>query len=180
MAWNLLELRSGRAKPKGGSWHDQDQTEAATEAEDQTVGNDLGDPRCFVGADPPDPLGVLAQEADRSADRRLARRPQWDHLPDAHRLPVGATPPPVRPQEPRPRLVPAPVRGRRHGADLGRPRRGLRRVGRGRMAVAERRGDAGQGPVRGGKRRARIPRIVARWAPGSRRWSRATAARWGW
>src|SRR5262249_9161436 len=76
--------------------------------------------------------------------------------------------------------VPALVPRRGHGADPGRPRRGVRRVGGSGLAVAERRRGAGQGPVRGGRRGARIPRIVARWAPGSRRWSRATAARWGW
>ena len=70
--------------------------------------------------------------------------------------------PQVRPQEHRPRLVPALVRRRGHGTDLGRPRRRVRRVGGGGLAVAERRRLAGQGPVRGGKRWARIPPIAAR------------------
>jgi hypothetical protein len=150
-AWNLLELRSGSVT-KGGSRHGHDQAKAPAEIEAQAVGHYLGDPRCPLGKDPAHPPRVLAQEANRAADRELAGRPQWDHLPDAHRLPVGATAPQVRPQEHRPRLVPALVRRRRHGADLGRPHRGMRRVGRRRLALAERRCDAGQGPVRGGKR----------------------------
>src|SRR3954467_10548058 len=99
MAWNLLELRSERAESKGGSHDDQDQTQATTQTQAQTVGDDLGGPGCPGGEDPPDPLEVLPTEADRAADPQLACRPQRYHLPDAHRLPVGTTPPQVRPQE---------------------------------------------------------------------------------
>jgi hypothetical protein len=180
MAWNLLELRSGSATQNGGFRDDQDQTQVPTETEAKSVGNHLGDPGRLVGEGPPHPPGLLAQEADWATDRQLAGRPQRDHLPDAHRLPVGPTPPQVRPQEHRPRLVPALVPGGRHATDLGRPRRGLRRVGRGGLAVAERRRLAGQGPVRGGKRRARTPPIAGNWAPRSRWWSTARGARWGW
>jgi hypothetical protein len=63
-----------------------------------------------VGADLPHPPRVLTQEADRAADRQLARRSQRDHLPDARRPPAGAAPPQVRPQERGPRLVPTLVR----------------------------------------------------------------------
>src|SRR5438105_5932521 len=129
MARNLFEIRSERAKPKGGFRHDQNPTQAPTQTEVQTAGDHLGGPRRLVGADTPDPLEVLAQEADRAANRPLPRRPQRDHLPDAHRLPVGTTPPQVRPQEHRPRLVPTLVRRRGHGTDLGRPRPRVRRVG---------------------------------------------------
>jgi hypothetical protein len=52
-----------------------------------------------VGEDPSHPLGVLAQEADRAADGQLAGGAQRDNLPHAHRLPVGAAPAQVRPQE---------------------------------------------------------------------------------
>ncbi len=168
MARNLLGLRSERARPKGRSRDDQDQTQAPTPIEIQAVGDDLGDPRRPVGADPPDPQEVLAQEANRAADRELAGRPQRDHLPDAHRLPVGPTAPQVRPQEHRPRLVPTLVLGRCDATDLGGSRRGVRRVECGGLGVAERRCGTGQGPVRGGKRRARTPRTAARWGPRSR------------
>jgi hypothetical protein len=169
----------GESVAKGGSRYDQDQTQTATETEVQTVGTHLGGPGCPVGADPPHPSRVLAQEADRAAHRQLARRPQWDHLPDAYRLPVGTTPPPVRPQEHRPRLVPTLVCRRGPGTDLGGPRRRVRRVGCRRLAVAEWRRLAGQGPVRGGKSWARIRRIVAKWGPRSRSWWMARVGRWG-
>jgi hypothetical protein len=165
---------------QGGSRHDPDQTKPPNQAQTETVGDDLGDPGSLVGEDPPHPLEILAQKADRPPRSQLARRPQWHHLPDAHRLPVGATAPQVRPQEHRPRLVPALVQGGRHGADLGRLGRGLRRVGRGGLAVAECRRLAGQVPVRGGKRRARIPPTVARWGPRSRWSSMARVGRWAW
>src|SRR4051812_24117906 len=102
MARNLLELRSERAESKGGSRDDHDPTQASTQTKIQTVGDHLGGPGRLVGEDPPRPLEVLAQEADRAANRELAGRPQRDPLPDAHRLPVGTTPPQVRPQEHRP------------------------------------------------------------------------------
>ena len=57
---------------------------------------------------------------------------------------------------------------------------GMRRDRRGAVAVAIGRRDAGQGPVRGGKRRARIPPIAARRGPRRACWSMATAARWAW
>jgi hypothetical protein len=151
MAWNLHELRSG-CVTKGGSRHGDDQAQVPTEIEAQAVGDHLGGPGCPLREDPPHPPRVLAQEADRAADRQLAGGAQRHHLPHAHRLPVGATPPQVRPQEHRPRLVPALVCRRGHGADLGGPGRGVRRVGGSGLAVAERRRVAGQGPVWGGKR----------------------------
>ncbi len=180
MARNLLELRSESVTRKGGFRDDENQTQVPTETETAALGNHLGGLGRLVGEDPPHPPRILAQEADRPKDRQLARRPQRDHLPDEDRLPVGTTAPQVRPQEHRPRLVPALVRRRCHGADLGGPRPGVRRVGCGGLAVAERRCLAGQGPVRGGKRRAPIPRIAARRGPRSRWSSMARGARWGW
>jgi hypothetical protein len=69
--------------------------------------HDLGDPRRVVEADRTDPPGVLAQEAHRPTTCALADDAQRDHLPDPERLPVGPTPRAIRPQEYRPRLVPA-------------------------------------------------------------------------
>jgi hypothetical protein len=180
MAWNLLESRSESATRKGGSRDDRDPTRVPTETEATTVGNPPGDPGRLVGESPPHPPGVPAPGADRATDRRLACRPQRDPLPDARRLSVGPTPPRGRPQEHRPRSVPAPLPRGRHATDLGRPRRGPRRAGRGGLAVAECRRLAGQGPVRGGRRRARTPPIAGRWAPRSRWWSMAKGARRGW
>jgi hypothetical protein len=56
----------------------------------------------------------------------------------------------------------------------------MRRDRRRALAVAIGRRDAGQGPVRGGKRRAGIPPIAARWGPRRAWWSTATAALWAW
>jgi hypothetical protein len=78
---------------------------------------------------------------------------------------VGPTPRAVRPQEHRPWLVPAVGRGGRLREGLGGPGRRVRRTRRGAVAVAGGRRDAGQGPVRGGKRWARIPPTAARKAP---------------
>jgi hypothetical protein len=78
---------------------------------------------------------------------------------------VGEAARAVRPQEHRPRLVPAVGPGRHPREDLGGAGRRVRRTGRGPMAVAIGRRDAGQGPVRGGKRRARIPPTAARRGP---------------
>ena len=88
-----------------------------------------------------------------------------DHLPDAERLPVGPTARAVRPQEHGPRLVPAVGPRRDLREDLGGAGRRVRRTRRRAVAVAIGRRDAGQGPVRGGKRRARIPPIAARRGP---------------
>jgi hypothetical protein len=101
-------------------------------------------------------------------------------LPDAERLPVGEAARAVRPQEHGPRLVPALGRGGHLREDLGRTGPGMRRDRRRAVAMAIGRRDAGQGPVRGGKRRARIPPIAARKGPRRAWWSTATAARWGW
>jgi hypothetical protein len=129
----------------------------------QAARHDLGDPRPVVGADPPDPQGVLAPQAHRTPAGPLEEDPQRDHLPLAERLPVGPTPRAVRPQEYGPRLVPA-VGGRgRAGEDLGGAGRRVRRTRGGRVEVAECRRDAGQGPVRGGKRRARTPPTAGKW-----------------
>src|SRR5579872_2539810 len=179
MARNLLGLRFEVAEPKGGSRHDQDQTQAPNETEVQTIGDHLGGPRCPVGEDPPYPREVLAQEADGPQDRQLAGRTQWDYLPNAHRLPMGTAPPQVRPQEHRPRLVPTLVPRRCHGTNLGRPCQGVRRVGRRGLEVAECRWLAGQGSVRGGKRWGKTPPIAGKWAPRSRCWSMGRVGRWG-
>jgi hypothetical protein len=148
-----------------GYHHDQADAKDQTEAEDQATADHLGGPRRALGADRAHPPGVLAQEADRAEGRQLAKGAQRHHLPDAQRLPVGPAPQQVRAQEHRPRLVPALVRRRRHGADLAGPHRGVRRTGRGGLAVAGRRRVPGQGPVRGEKRRARIPPTAGRKGP---------------
>jgi hypothetical protein len=131
----------------------------------QAAGHDLGGPRRVVEADRADPQGLLAPQAHGSAAGPLEEDPQRHHLSDAQRLPVGPTARAVRPQEHRPRLVPAPGRGGHLREDLGRAGRRVRRARRGAVGVAERRRDAGQGQVRGGKRRAGTPPIAARRAP---------------
>src|SRR3954469_14771807 len=73
MARNLLELRSEGAKPKGGSRDDHDQTQTPAQIEGQAVGDHLGSPGRLVREDPPHPPGLRAQEADRPANRQLAR-----------------------------------------------------------------------------------------------------------
>ena len=146
----------------------------------RAAGHDLGDPRRALDEDRADPQGVLAQEGHRPTPRPLAEDAQRDPLPDAERLPMGAAARAVRPQEHRPRLVPAMGRRRHLREDLGGAGRGMRRDRRRAVAVAIGRRDAGQGPVRGGKRRARIPPIAARKGPRRAWWSTATAARWAW
>jgi hypothetical protein len=150
------------------------------ESPSRAAGHHLGSPRRVVAPDRADPPGILAQEAHGSSRRPMEEDAQRDPLPDAERLPVGATARAVRPQEHRPRLVPAVGRGRDLREDLGGPGRGMRRDRRGAVAVAIGRRDAGQGPVRGGKRRARTPPIAARRAPRRAWWSMARAARWAW
>jgi hypothetical protein len=146
----------------------------------RAAGHDLGGPRRVVAADRADLQGVLAQEGHRAPCRQLAEDAQRHPLPDAQRLPVGEAARAIRPQEHRPRPVPAVGRGRHLREDLGRAGRRVRRTRRGEVGVAERRRDAGQVPVRGGKRRARIPPIAARRGPRRACWSMATAARWAW
>ena len=90
----------------------------------------------------------------------------------------GTNSPQARPQEHRPRLVPAVVRGgimERIWAALVE----CDELGGVQWQWQRRRRDAGQGPVRG-KRRARIPPIAARRGPRRPWWSTATAGRWGW
>jgi hypothetical protein len=141
-------------------------------------GDDLGGPRRAVGADRADPQGVLAPQGLRAAAGELEAGPQRDHLPDAQRLPVGPTARAVRPQEHRPRLVPEMGRGGHLRGDLGGARRRVRRAGRGAVGVAVGRRDAGQGPVRGGKRRAGTRPTAARRGPRRAWWPTATAALW--
>jgi hypothetical protein len=93
-------------------------------------------------------------------------------------LPVGAAPRAVRAQEHGPRLVPALGRGGHLREDLGPVGRRVRRARRGEVGVAVGRRDAGQGPERGGKRRAGTPPTAARRGPRRASWSMATAARW--
>ena len=111
----------------------------------------------LVAADRADPQGVLAQEAHRTPGRQLAEDAQRDHLPDAERLPVGPAARAVRPQEHRPRLVPAVGRGRHLREDLGGAGRRVRRTRRGAVAVAES-ADAMLGKARfGGKKTGKNP-----------------------
>jgi hypothetical protein len=91
----------------------------------RAAGHHLGDPRRVVGADRADPQGILAQEAHRTPRRPVAEDAQCDPLPDAKRLPMGEAARAVRPQEHRPRLVPALGRGRDLREDLGGPGRGM-------------------------------------------------------
>jgi hypothetical protein len=140
-------------------------TDGPPQTSTQAPGHHLGDPRRTLAADRADAQGVLAQEDLRPTRRQLAEDAQWDHLPVAQRLPVGPTPGAVRPQEHGLRLVPALGRRRHLREDLGGAGRGVRRTRRGAVAVAVGRRDAGQGPVRGGKRRARIPPTAARKGP---------------
>ena len=141
-------------------------------------GDDLGGPRRAVAADRADPQGVLAEEAHGATAGPLEAGPQRDHLPDAQRLPVGPAARAVRPQEHRPRLVPEMGRGGHLRGDLGGTGRRVRRAGRGPVGVAIGRRDAGQGPVRGGRRRAGTPPTAASGGPRRACWSTATAARW--
>jgi hypothetical protein len=137
---------------------------APPKAPTRAPGYDLDDPRRALATDRADPRAVLAQEADRAEGRQLEEDAQRDHLPDADRLPVERTAREVRPQEHGPRLVPAVGRRGGAGEDLGGAGRRVRRARGGRVEVAERRRDAGQGPVRGGKRRAGTPPTAGRWA----------------
>jgi hypothetical protein len=146
----------------------------------QAPGHDLGDPRRSLAEDRAHPHGILAKEAHRASRRPLANHAQRHPLPDAERLPVGAITGQVRPQEHRPRLVPTLGPGRYLREDLGGPGRRVRRTRRRAVAVAIGRRDAGQGPVRGGKRRAEIPPIAANRAPRRACWSTATVAHSAW
>jgi hypothetical protein len=56
----------------------------------------------------------------------------------------------------------------------------VRRTRRRAVGVAVGRRHAGQGPVRGGKRRAGTPPTAARGGPRRACWPTATAARWAW
>jgi hypothetical protein len=147
-------------EPRNRSRRDEPPKAAA-----HAAGDDLGDPRGVVATHRADPLGVLAQEADRTQGRQLAQGAQRDHLPLPKRLPMEPTAPAVRPQEHGPRLVPTLGRGGRLRGDLGGVGRRMRRTRRGAVGVAGHRRDAGQGPVRGGKRRARIPPIAGKAGP---------------
>jgi hypothetical protein len=166
--------RPGRHDLGNGSPHHE-----TPQVEAEAAGHDLGDPRCAVAADRADPRGVLAPQGHRPPTGPLAPHPQRDHLPHAQRLSVERTARQVRPQEHRPRLVPALGRGRGLREDLGAARGRVRRTRRGPVEVAGGRRDAGQGPVRGGKRRARTPPTAARRAPRSTSSPTARAGRWG-
>ncbi len=85
--------------------------------------------------------------------------------------------PSVRPQEHRPRLVPALGRGGHLREDLGGAGRRVRRDRRGAVAVAERPTRCWARPGAGGKRRAGIRPIAASRGPRRASWSTATAAR---
>ena len=123
----------------------------------QAAGHDLGGPRRVVAADRADPQGVLAQEGHRPPAGQLAADAQRDHLPDAQRLPVGPAARAVRPQEHRPRLVPAVGRGGRLREDLGGAGRRVRRTRR-RSQWKWQAADAMLGKARfGGKKTGKNP-----------------------
>jgi hypothetical protein len=78
---------------------------------------------------------------------------------------VGPTPRAVRAQEHGPRLVPTLGRGGHLREDLGGAGGRMRRTRRSPVGLAIGRRDAGQGPVRGEKSRARTPPIAGNEAP---------------
>jgi hypothetical protein len=162
---NELCLKEVRARQFATEHRPRSYRHGPNQVFNQALTDDLGDSRRTLVSDRAHPQGVLAHEAHRPQGRQLEEDAQRHHLPDAERLPVGPTPRAVRPQEHRPRLVPA-LGPRRHlREDLGGAGRRVRRTRRGGLAMAIGRRDAGQGPVRGGKRRARIPPIAARKGP---------------
>ena len=121
---NLEEIRTRPGGPSNDYYTTANQTEE--DSQTQASGDDLEGARPTLGACSAFAARVLAHQDNRPPPRRLAQGPQWHHLSDAFRLPVGPVTSPVRPQEHGPRLVPTLVFWGRHATYLGGISQGMR------------------------------------------------------